>query len=64
MTRVTYVNNSEHVGESHVGQDQEDGSVDVHDSLLVVGLSIVNGTQHQGNDLERDIYGTSSFFKD
>ena len=44
------VDDGEHVGEGHVGDDEEEGPVDAHDPGRGVLLAEVHGPQHEGDD--------------
>jgi hypothetical protein len=43
---VTHIDHSEHILEGHVGKEDEESSVDVHDAVLVHLLAEVNNTDH------------------
>jgi hypothetical protein len=42
----TYTDDSEHILEGHVGKEDEERSVDVHNAVLVQLLAEVNNTDH------------------
>ena len=48
----SYINNSEHIWECHVCADEENCPVDVHHTLLVQILPIVDYAKDRSNNLE------------
>ena len=49
---LTHVDDGEHVLEGGVGQQEEEGAVDVHNSGLVNFLVQINDTQNKSNHLK------------
>ena len=45
------IDDSEHVGKGHVGDEQEKGSIDAHNSFLSKLLPKIDSTKNKSNDL-------------
>ena len=55
----THVDDTEDVLEGHVGEEEEEGAVDVHHSLLVQLLAQVYDAEQQRNELKTETYLSS-----
>ena len=49
----SHVDNRKHGGEGRIGNQEEEGSIDVHHACLVVGHLQVYQSQHNGHHLQR-----------
>ena len=59
ITSCTHVHNPHGVGEAKLGQDEEDGTVEVSDAILRQLLAEVDHSQQQGHNLQQEPPGVS-----
>lgn len=52
QAHLTYIDGGEHVLEGHVGQEQKDGAIDVHDAHLRQLLPEKDESNEHGNHLQ------------